>query len=186
MDCKPSSVQALREVYGDRQMPCLRVLYRNALSSHPSSNAVTRAVMQPTREQVRASTCRVPLFGLAPGGVYHAAGVTAVFAVRPYRTGSPLPPRPKMRHGGGMFSVALFLPSGRPALQLAGALARRCSDFPLPPATTDSSGCSSASPAYHSNTCTKCTTRYLTRGITCVRHQRVSITTVASSSVTAT
>lgn len=86
MDCKPSSVQALREVYGDRQMPCLRVLYRNALSSHPSSNAVTRAVMQPTREQVRASTCRVPLFGLAPGGVYHAAGVTAGCGARlPHR-----------------------------------------------------------------------------------------------------
>ena len=67
----------------------------------------------------------------------HRAGFTMPpalppVAVRPYRTGSPLPPRPKMRHGGGMFSVALFLPSGRPALQLAGALARRCSDFPLP------------------------------------------------------
>ena len=53
--------------------------------------------------------------------------------------GAPLPHRfaltasaRTLRHGGGMFSVALFLPSGRPALQLAGALARRCSDFPLP------------------------------------------------------
>ncbi len=170
MDCKPSSVQALREVYWDRLTSCLRVLYRNALSSHPSSNTVTRAVMQPTREQVRASTCCVPLFGLAPGGVYHAAGVTA-------SCGAPLPHRfaltasaRTLRHGGGMFSVALFLPSGRPALQLAGALARRCSDFPLPnnAINTMGSGCSSASPAYHSNTSNKCTTRYLTRGITCV------------------
>ena len=51
-----------------------------------------------------------------------------------------------------MFSVALFLPSGRPALQLAGALARRCSDFPLPPVYTDGSGCSSASRLNNRNT----------------------------------
>jgi len=35
---------------------------------------------------------RLPLFGLAPGGVYPATGVT-VGAVRSYRTFSPLPAR---------------------------------------------------------------------------------------------
>ena len=37
-----------------------------------------------------------PLFGLAPGGVYHAKTVTRL-PVRSYRTISPLPPGPKTR-----------------------------------------------------------------------------------------
>ena len=44
----------------------------------------------------------VPLFGLAPGGVYHATSVTRS-AVRSYRTLSPLPEL----HSGGLLSVAL-------------------------------------------------------------------------------
>ncbi len=53
----------------------------------------------------------VPLFGLAPGGVYHAASV-ARSAVRSYRTLSPLPNSEK---SGGILSVALavgFHPPG--------------------------------------------------------------------------
>jgi hypothetical protein len=50
-----------------------------------------------------------PLFGLAPGGVYHAAAV-ASDAVRSCRTLSTLPAlRPRVRRLGGMLSVALSL-----------------------------------------------------------------------------
>jgi len=60
-------------------------------------------------------TCAIntaPLFGLAPGGVYHAVNVT-INAVRSYRTLSPLPHDLKQR--GGLLSVALavrLLPPG--------------------------------------------------------------------------
>ncbi|BDZ73220.1 hypothetical protein GCM10025856_09390 [Methylophaga marina] len=47
----------------------------------------------------------VPLFGLAPGGVYHATSVTRS-AVRSYRTLSPLP-----NCFGGILSVALAVGS---------------------------------------------------------------------------
>ena len=50
-----------------------------------------------------------PLFGLAPGGVYHAASVTGR-AVRSYRTLSTLP----SRSNGGLLSVALSLGSPPP------------------------------------------------------------------------
>src|ERR1700739_616724 len=53
------------------------------------------------------------LFGLAPGGVCRAVGVTAD-AVRSYRTASPLP-RLSTRVGRvGLFSVALSLGSHPP------------------------------------------------------------------------
>jgi len=48
------------------------------------------------------------LFGLAQGGVYPAKNVT-IFAVRSYRTFSPLPE-------GGLFSAALSLRSLSPAI----------------------------------------------------------------------
>ena len=50
-----------------------------------------------------------PLFGLAPGGVYHAASVTER-AVRSCRTLSTLP----CRSDGGLLSVALSLGSPPP------------------------------------------------------------------------
>ena len=50
------------------------------------------------------------LFGLAPGGVYPAIGVTAD-AVRSYRTLSPLPNKL-----GGLLSVALSLESPPPGV----------------------------------------------------------------------
>jgi len=49
-------------------------------------------------------TSLVPLFGLAPGGVYHAINVT-INAVRSYHTISPLPNHSKC--SGGLFSAAL-------------------------------------------------------------------------------
>ena len=54
-----------------------------------------------------------PLFGLAPGGVYHAVPV-ASHAVRSYRTISPLPGR--SCRPGGIFSVALSVGSRRPGI----------------------------------------------------------------------
>ena len=68
---------------------------------HSSWTPVTRRLQQPTRtadpdiDLSIGRACARPklvpsLFGLAPGGVYHAAGV-AVGAVRSYRTFSPLP-----------------------------------------------------------------------------------------------
>ena len=72
---------------------------------------------QPTRAVWVETTClgslqsAPPLFGLAPGGVYHAIPVTSN-AVRSYRTLSPLPV--SLRTIGGLLSVALSLGS-RPA-----------------------------------------------------------------------
>jgi len=65
-----------------------------------------------------------PLFGLAPGGVYHASPVTRT-AVSSYLAFSPLPrgfPR------GGMFSVALSL--GSPPVAISDHPALWSSDFP--------------------------------------------------------
>jgi len=61
----------------------------------------------------------VPLFGLAPGGVYPATPVTRC-AVRSYRTISPLPVTPKRT--GGIFSVALSIDSRRPGVTWHPAL----------------------------------------------------------------
>ena len=52
------------------------------------------------------------LFGLAPGGVFHASLVTKA-AVRSYRTFSPLPSYAEASEGG-IFSVALSLRSPSP------------------------------------------------------------------------
>ncbi len=57
-----------------------RVLYLEKVShfrnnGHSSSLAVTGEVERPTRELERTTHC-VPLFGLAPGGVYKASAVT--------------------------------------------------------------------------------------------------------------
>jgi len=64
--------------------------------SHSSGMHVAVHLKRPTREPVRAArrgrNPPVPLFGLAPSGVYPAAGV-AIGAVRSYRTISPLPTR---------------------------------------------------------------------------------------------
>ena len=57
--------------------------------SHSSRTHVAVRLQRPTRER-RGPRLITPLFGLAPGGVYPAAGVTTG-AVRSYRTFSPLP-----------------------------------------------------------------------------------------------
>ncbi len=68
-----------------------------------------------------------PLFGLAPGGVYHATAVTGG-AVRSYRTLSPLPPGRSVR-------AVCFLwhfPWGRPRRALPGTVFPWSPDFPPP------------------------------------------------------
>ena len=74
------------------------------------------------------------LFGLAPGGVFHA-GIVANAAVRSYRTVSPLPVPPGTSAAiGGLVSVALSrtLPDRGPAGWVAVSHHRTlwCSDFP--------------------------------------------------------
>jgi hypothetical protein len=73
---------------------------RQDLDTDPEAHPLARESLAPS------------LFGLAPGGVCHAAGVTAG-AVRSYRTVSPLP-RLNATHRGGLFSVALSLGSHPP------------------------------------------------------------------------
>src|SRR3954454_18346188 len=73
--------------------------------------------MQPTRtarsrHRSRRLRSAPSLFGLAPGGVCHAACVTAG-AVRSYRTLSPLP-RLYATHRGGLLSVAVSVGSRPP------------------------------------------------------------------------
>ena len=109
--CKPGSV-------GHRQLaPTMR-------DGHSSGIALARDLEQPTRTASLTSLPRtlslaancppVPsLFGLAPGGVCHAAPVAGP-AVRSYRTFSPLPRRARKPKAGGSFSVALSLGSPPP------------------------------------------------------------------------
>jgi len=61
---------------------------------------------------MRGQAPSIPLFGLAPHGVYHALSVSEE-AVRSYRTLSPLPP---FRLGGGLLSAALSLALPRPGV----------------------------------------------------------------------
>ena len=105
--CKPSSVPLAR---GD----------------HFSGATVSGALKQPTRDSNGAGRSS-PLFGLAPGGVYHATPVTRG-AVRSYRTLSPLPVPASRRAIGGLLSVALSVASRRPAVSRHSAL--WSSDFP--------------------------------------------------------
>jgi hypothetical protein len=76
-------------------------------NGHSSGIAVTCYLTRPTRAVI-ARNPQLPLFGLAPGGVFPATPVTRS-AVRSYRTFSPLP-----TCVGGIFSVALSLRSPSP------------------------------------------------------------------------
>ena len=117
VDCKPSSVPCGGGVYGPERpssSPCGKVaaIHLGPALPHGSSG-------QPGDW----SGCVIaPLFGLAPGGVCPAPDVTAR-AVSSYLAISPL-----SGIADGVF--LLHFPSGRPAPLLAGAHARRCSDFP--------------------------------------------------------
>src|SRR4051812_3160271 len=64
-----------------------------------------------------------PLFGLAPGGVYHAAAVTGS-AVRSYRTLSTLP------HRNAVDCFLWHFPWGRPRRPLTGTVIPWSPDFP--------------------------------------------------------
>src|SRR5690606_6195108 len=106
-----------------------RVLSRSRGEGHFSAVAVSGAVKQPTRDSDGAGRSS-PLFGLAPGGVYHAAPVTGR-AVRSYRTLSPLPVLASRPAIGGLLSVALSIASRRPGVTRHPAL--WSSDFPRHP-----------------------------------------------------
>lgn len=89
-----------------KSRPISRVLSRTAIhlgckSPYSSSNL----------PRDRAGHASVPLFDLAPGGVYHATPVTSC-AVRSYRTFSPLP----VIKTGGIFSAALSVGSHLPGV----------------------------------------------------------------------
>ena len=88
---------------------------------------------------MRGQVPSIPLFGLAPHGVYRALSVSGE-AVRSYRTLSPLPP---FRLGGGLLSAALSLALPRPGVTRHAAChgvrtflqGSRPSGRPPPPAT---------------------------------------------------
>ncbi len=88
----------------------------SVVGSHSSGMYVTVHLTRPTREP--CGPHYAPLFGLAPGGVCPATGVTTG-AVRSYRTISPLPRRHRR---GGIFSVALSVGSRPPGVTWHPAL----------------------------------------------------------------
>jgi hypothetical protein len=97
--------------------PVSRVLSlgKTPLDGHSSRTFVAERLTRPTRAAgwkpaCTVETAQLPLFGLAPGGVYRAAPVTSC-AVRSYRTLSPLPAK-----AGGLLSVALSLGSPPPGV----------------------------------------------------------------------
>ncbi len=93
--CKPGSVQQVGAIiHLGHKSPCI--------SSNLPRNSSGQAI--------------VPLFGLAPSGVYPATTVTCC-AVRSYRTISPLPAK-----AGGIFSVALAVDSRLPGVTWHSAL----------------------------------------------------------------
>jgi len=94
-----------------RSFACVTAIPLGRRSPGASSNLPGRLDPDIIPKRVLAHGFAPSLFGLAPGGVCHAAGVT-VDAVRSYRTFSPLP-QLNNRHGG-MFSVALSLGSHPP------------------------------------------------------------------------
>ena len=103
---------------------------------HSSRTPIARRLQQPTRtdgsghRSSRPSACAEggtpSLFGLAPGGVCRAAGVTAG-AVRSYRTVSPLPRR--TQPSAAVCSLWHF-PWARARRTLSGTAGPRSPDFP--------------------------------------------------------
>jgi hypothetical protein len=107
-----------------------RILFSEAITrrrndDHSSRMPIARHLKRPTQGLGRAARC-IPLFGLAPGGVYPASPVTR-------RTGALLPHHftltlPKQ---GGILSVALAF--ALPRLHVMEHPALWCSDFPPVP-----------------------------------------------------
>ena len=131
--CKPGSVghHSLAQVIRD---------------GHSSGTMFAHGLEQPTRTASLTSPCGVitcseltalpSLFGFAPGVVCHAVSV-AGYAVRSYRTFSPLLRRPR-RARRAVRSLWHF-PWGRPRRTLSGTVCRWSPDFP-PPQPFDHSG----------------------------------------------
>jgi len=102
---------------------------------HSSGTPVARRLKQPTRtaesgpipKQVRTHRLAPSLFGLAPGGVCPAAGVTAS-AVRSYRTFSPLP---LLTQHAAAVCFLWHCPWVRTRRMLSGTACPRSPDFPL-------------------------------------------------------
>ena len=102
--------------------------FRN--NDHSSSLAVADEIKRPTRELER-TTLNVPLFGLAPGGVYKASAVTdGTGELLPHLfTLTPLE-RLNVLIRGGFLSVALSFPS--PGLGVTQRFVLWSPDFPPP------------------------------------------------------
>ena len=100
-----------------------------AMDGHSSGMPVTGHLARPTRVAARKHRCRLPgvppLFGLAPGGVCHAASV-AGRAVGSYPTVSPLP----ARRTGQAVCFLWHFPWGRPRRTLSGTVSPWSPDFP--------------------------------------------------------
>jgi hypothetical protein len=104
----------------------------SVVDSHSSGMRVAAHLKRPTREPVRAARrsrrLRVPLFGLAPGGVYRAAACYhRRGALLPHLFTLAAPPQIVAGHGG-LFSVALSVGSRPPGVTWHPAL--RSPDFP--------------------------------------------------------
>src|SRR5437868_14720255 len=103
---------------------------------HSSGTMFAHGLEQPTRTASLTSPCGViafangpalpSLFGFAPGVVCHAVSV-AGYAVRSYRTFSPL--LPSLSGGEAVRSLWHF-PWGHPRRTLSGTVCRWSPDFP--------------------------------------------------------
>ena len=116
--CPPAHVRPETEEGEFASWPVSRVLYGSGCperGSHSSGTAFARCLSQPTRMTGPETGCggafaspASSLFGLAPGGVYHAVPV-ASDAVGSYPTLSPLPRSARCwasDNRGGFLSVA--------------------------------------------------------------------------------
>ena len=104
--------------------PVSRVLYALRRDSHSSRPGVAAWLQQPTREQ-RGPRYRSPIWSCSEWGLPCRTAL-APYAVRSYRTLSPLPV--PLRAIGGLLSVALAVGSRRPGVTWHSAL--RSPDFP--------------------------------------------------------
>ena len=104
--------------------PVSRVLYVLRRDSHSSRPGVAAWLQQPTREQ-RGPRYRSPIWSCSEWGL-PCRTTLAPYAVRSYRTLSPLPV--PLRAIGGLLSVALAVSSRCPGVTWHSAL--RSPDFP--------------------------------------------------------
>ena len=117
--------QSRRRRYGKRwSRPVSRVLYALRRDSHFSRPGVAAWLQQPTREQ-RGPRYRSPIWSCSEWGL-PCRTTLAPYAVRSYRTLSPLPV--PLRAIGGLLSVALAVSSRCPGVTWHSAL--RSPDFP--------------------------------------------------------